>query len=133
MNATSKNRSAILRHLRKQAAAEEDQEKLRSIAVQVLRVLKRDDSPSAVHPWTEKVRSLRKKLRFSQTQLAAKLGCSAMTVSRWERGRQDPPTPCLVEMGKLAGPSEGWAFWNMAGITIEDVRAMLNGQAAGKP
>jgi DNA-binding transcriptional regulator YiaG len=129
MNATSKNRSAILRHLRKQAAAEEDQEKLRSIAVQVLRVLKRDDSPSAVHPWTEKVRSLRKKLRFSQTQLAAKL----MTVSRWERGRQELPTRCLVETGKLAGPSEGWAFWNMAGITIEDVRAMLNGQAAGKP
>jgi DNA-binding transcriptional regulator YiaG len=103
MNATSKNRSAMLRHLRKQAAAEEDQEKLRSIAVQVLRVLKRDDSPSAVHPWTEKVRSLRKKLRFSQTQLAAKLGVLRDDSLALGKRSARAPHPLLGGNGEAGG------------------------------
>ena len=132
MTDSSEDVSTALRRLRRQAASENDPEKLKIIAAQILRVLKKDPPPPP-HPCAQQVRELRKKLKLSQMQLATKLNYSAMTISRWERGPQEPPTRCLIEMGKLAGPSQGWAFWKMAGITIEDVRAMLNGRVAGKP
>jgi DNA-binding transcriptional regulator YiaG len=72
----------------------------------------------------DKITRLRKSLNLSQDQFGRRLNCSAMAVSRWERG-QRPPTACLLAMGKIAGPPRGWYFWNVAGITIEDVRAML--------
>jgi DNA-binding transcriptional regulator YiaG len=115
-----------LQRLRKQAATEEDPERLTSIAAQMLRLLKKRNQPPTAQLGAGKVRSLRKKLKLSQNQFAAKLGYSAMAVSRWESGKQEPPTRCLLEMGKLAGPPQGWVFWNMAGITTEDVRAMLD-------
>lgn len=36
------------------------------------------------------IRELRTKARLSQTQLAAVIGTSAMTISRWERGESVP-------------------------------------------
>jgi hypothetical protein len=29
-------------------------------------------------------------------------------------------------MGKIEGPPRGWYFWNIAGITIQDARDMLD-------
>jgi DNA-binding transcriptional regulator YiaG len=72
----------------------------------------------------ERIKRLRKSLDLSQDQFGRRLNCSAMAVSRWERG-QRPPTACLLAMGKIAGPPSGWYFWNIAGITIKDVRIML--------
>jgi len=72
----------------------------------------------------ERIKRLRKSLKLSQDQFGRRLNCSAMAVSRWERG-QRPPTACLLAMGKIAGPPRGWYFWNVAGITIKDVRVML--------
>jgi hypothetical protein len=46
-------------------------------------------------------------------------------ISRWERGLMKPPANCFLAMGKIAGPTSGWYFWKMAGITLQDVRAML--------
>ena len=132
MSDSSEDVSTALRRLRRQAATENNPEKLRTIAAQMLRVLKKD-SPSSPHPCAQQVRELRKKLKLSQMQLATRLNYSAMAISRWERGLQEPPTRCLIEMGKMAGPKQGLAFWKMAGITIEDVRAMLNGRVAVKP
>jgi DNA-binding transcriptional regulator YiaG len=72
----------------------------------------------------ERIKRLRKSLNLSQDQFGRRLKCSAMAVSRGERG-QRPPTACLLAMRKIAAPPRGWYFWNAAGITIDDVRAML--------
>jgi hypothetical protein len=47
-----------------------------------------------------------------------------MAVSRWEQGKQAPPASCYLAMGRIAGPSFGWVFWNLAGVTEDDVRRM---------
>jgi DNA-binding transcriptional regulator YiaG len=123
----SQTSTSALRRLRRQAAEEQDPEKLKAIAIQILRLLKlnkRQAQPSA-QPWMQAIVALRKNLELTQAQLAAKLDCSGMAVSRWERGQQQPPNRCLLEMGKRAGKTNGWILWNLAGITIEDVRKMI--------
>ena len=75
--------------------------------------------------WAGQVQALRKKLDLSQAAFGRRLRYSSMTVSRWERGLQKPPTECLLQMAKLAGPGSGWPFWRTAGINPRDARAML--------
>lgn len=75
--------------------------------------------------WARQIRELRKRLQLSQAEFGKRLRCSSMTISRWERGLQKPPTRSLIAMGKLAGPRVGWFFWNVAGINSRDARAML--------
>jgi DNA-binding transcriptional regulator YiaG len=113
-----------LRQLRRQAAEEPDPEKLKAIAVQILRWSKKKQFRSPARQWTQPILALRKNLNLTQGQLAAKLNCSAMAISRWERGHR-PPTRCLIELGKLMGKPDGWILWNLAGLTIEDVRKMI--------
>ncbi len=83
-------------------------------------------TPAKPPLWAERVRALRLKLRLSQAELGKKLDCTSMSVSRWERGEQKPPTGCLLALGKMVGPPAGWFFWNEAGITTRDARRMLN-------
>lgn len=119
-----KRKTLLLQQLRQQAAQESNPEKLKTIAAQLVRILKKaENRPS--HPWVSPLRKLRRRLGISLAHLGAKLGCSAMTVSRWERGLLEPSNRGYVELGKLAGPPQGWIFWNLAGITVEDVRTML--------
>ncbi len=75
--------------------------------------------------WAKQIQALRRKLHFTQAEFGEKRNYSSMTVSRWERGLQKPPTECLIVMGKIAGPRWGWFFWNIAGINPRDARAML--------
>jgi DNA-binding XRE family transcriptional regulator len=75
--------------------------------------------------WAKRVHALRRKLKLSQSTFGKRLNCSTMGVSRWERGIQKPPARCLIEMGKMAGPPEGWYFWKLAGLAQTDVRTML--------
>jgi hypothetical protein len=64
---------------------------------------------------------------MSQTELAQKLHVSAMAISRWERGVNEPPADGWIALGKLAGSYGGcWFFWERAGITRQDVRRMLD-------
>ena len=81
-------------------------------------------SPASVPQWSTNIKSLRSSLKLSQSELGKKLNCSAMTVSRWEQGKQPPSTTCYVAMGRIAGPSFGWVFWNLAGMAEDDVRRM---------
>lgn len=76
-------------------------------------------------PWSKRIKNFRQKSRLSQAEFGRQLKCSPMQISRWERGLLKPPVACLIALGKLAGPSGGWLFWNMAGITVKDVRRML--------
>jgi DNA-binding XRE family transcriptional regulator len=76
--------------------------------------------------WAVRIEKLRDRLGLSQTGFARKLDVSAMAVSRWERGVNEPPANCYIAMGKLAGQDGCWSFWERAGLTKNDVRRMLN-------
>jgi hypothetical protein len=58
---------------------------------------------------------------MSQAALARKLSCSAMAVSRWERGAQEPPAEWYIQLGNLAGDPECWYFWGRAGLRSADL------------
>ncbi len=77
-------------------------------------------------PWSKRIKSFRQKSGLSQAEFGKRLNCSPMQISRWERGLLKPPVACLIALGKQAGPPDGWLFWNMAGITLKDVRRMLS-------
>ncbi|HWR15374.1 MAG TPA: helix-turn-helix transcriptional regulator [Terriglobales bacterium] len=72
------------------------------------------------------VYELRQKLNLSQTELGAKLGVSAMAISRWETGRNDPPADAMAKMAKLSGdPKTFWFFLGQAGLTKRDFTGRL--------
>jgi phage repressor protein C with HTH and peptisase S24 domain len=71
------------------------------------------------------VERLRRELSFTQTALAQRLKVSAMSVSRWERGVQEPSSQMFVKLGTLATGEMRWQFWEMAGLQ----RTYLEGAA----
>lgn len=75
--------------------------------------------------WALKIERLRNRLGLSQTALARKLNVSAMAISRWERGVNEPSANCYIHLGKLAGRSECWFFWERAGLAKADVKRAL--------
>jgi DNA-binding XRE family transcriptional regulator len=74
--------------------------------------------------WATRIEKLRNRLNLSQTEFANRLGVSAMAVSRWERGINEPPAKCYVMLGKMSGPEECWFYWERIGITKRDVARM---------
>jgi SOS-response transcriptional repressor LexA len=81
----------------------------------------RRKSKELLHPaWAMAVRDLRLHLNLSQGDLGARIGFSAMTVSRWERGAQEPPSHGYISLGNLSRDS-CWYFWERAGLRSEDV------------
>lgn len=74
--------------------------------------------------WSKDIKSLRSSLKVSQSEFGKSLRSSAMAVSRWERGQQPPPAECYLAMAKIAGPSFGWRFWSLVGISEDDVERM---------
>src|SRR5260370_390562 len=68
---------------------------------------RKDQGPTE---WAEQIRNLRQKLGISQGELARKLDCSAMTVSRWENGQLAPTARYYVELGKLAAKHDCWFY-----------------------
>jgi DNA-binding transcriptional regulator YiaG len=90
-------------------------------------------SPSASVPrWSKDIQSFRSSLKLSQFEFGKRLNCSAMAVSRWERGELAPSAASYLAMAKIAGPSFGWVFWNLAGITEDDVERMPTPKARTK-
>ncbi|MCU1242359.1 MAG: hypothetical protein JWO71_3085, partial [Candidatus Acidoferrum typicum] len=87
---------------------------------------KRKRKEHAPTEWAEQIRSLRQKLGISQGELARKLDCSAMTVSRWENGQLAPTARYYVELGKLAGKQDCWFYWGRAGLQSSDDMPDLN-------
>ena len=51
----------------------------------------------------EQVKAARKALRLTQKELAAALGCSALDVSRWERGVRPPDYSLIYRQVRKSG------------------------------
>jgi len=66
--------------------------------------------------WAAQITTLRERLEINQAELARRLECSAMTISRWERGLLQPSAEHFIQLGNLGNKAEGWFFWEMAGI-----------------
>jgi transcriptional regulator with XRE-family HTH domain len=82
-------------------------------------------SVASIPAWCRRIKALRKSLQMSQSDFAAMLNISAMTVSRWESGKAAPSPARYLELGRLAGNPRRWYFWNLAGIRKEDFREIV--------
>jgi phage repressor protein C with HTH and peptisase S24 domain len=71
--------------------------------------------------WAGRINILRRRLGMSQSELGRQLNSSAMAVSRWERGVQEPPANINIQLGNLTGDPECWYFWDRAGLHSEDL------------
>ena len=80
---------------------------------------------TTVPDWARKIQQLRQRLGLSQTALGSRLHYSAMAVSRWESGTQEPPAQCYIQLGNLAGDPECWTFWSRAGLKSSDLSRMF--------
>src|ERR1700722_6496522 len=80
---------------------------------------------SAKPDWASMISRLRKRLGLSQTSFGHEVHSSAMGVSRWERGAQEPPSHSYIELGNLAGDPDCWFFWGRAGLRSEDLMRVL--------
>jgi SOS-response transcriptional repressor LexA len=85
----------------------------------------RKSNISAKPPWAKAIRDLRHRMAMSQSTLGARVGFSAMAVSRWERGAQEPPSHGYIALGNLAQDETCWFFWERAGLRTEDVMRVL--------
>ena len=57
----------------------------------------------AVKEWDQdSIKDLRQRLRLTQEELAASLGCSLGPVSRWETGRSSPSLRFIRKLDELA-------------------------------
>jgi SOS-response transcriptional repressor LexA len=77
---------------------------------------------SATKPdWAAMISRLRKHLGMNQSAFGHELHSSAMGVSRWERGAQEPSSHSYIALGNLAGDPDCWFFWGRAGLSSEDL------------
>lgn len=75
--------------------------------------------------WSSAILSLRQRLGLSQSKFGSRLHYSAMAVSRWETGKQEPTSRCFIQLGTMAGPPECWLFWARAGLKSSILRQMV--------
>jgi SOS-response transcriptional repressor LexA len=79
----------------------------------------------ATPEWACAIFRLRQDMHLDQAAFGERLQCSAMTVSRWERGAQEPPSHAYIELGNLAGDPACWLFWGRAGLRNEDLMRVV--------
>jgi SOS-response transcriptional repressor LexA len=79
--------------------------------------------------WATSISDLRTKLSQSQTVFGNQLHVSAMAISRWERGAQEPTAEGYIGLGNLSGAPLCWYFWGRAGLRNEDLMRVLPGAA----
>ena len=85
----------------------------------------RQSTPTSSTPWAKAIRELRSSLDLNQSDFGARMGFSAMAVSRWERGAQEPPSHGYIALGNLARDSNCWYFWERAGLRSENILRVL--------
>jgi SOS-response transcriptional repressor LexA len=75
--------------------------------------------------WAKTISDLRRSLDLSQTAFGHRLQSSAMAISRWERGTQEPTAEGYIGLGNLAGDPLCWYFWGRAGLRNEDLMRVI--------
>lgn len=75
--------------------------------------------------WARVISNLRDALQLSQTNFGERLRCSAMSVSRWERGVLEPSAGQYLHLGNLAPDPLCWYLWGRAGLRSSDVMRVL--------
>jgi SOS-response transcriptional repressor LexA len=75
--------------------------------------------------WSGAIFNLRQRLGLTQSDFGSRLHYSAMAVSRWETGKQEPTSRCLIQLGNMAGQPECWQFWARAGLKSSDLSHMF--------
>jgi transcriptional regulator with XRE-family HTH domain len=75
------------------------------------------NQPASTPEWSHRIRQLILKLSVSQAGLAARLGVSPATISRWMKGSHEPTSAAYVAMGNLAGSPEGIYFFERAKLS----------------
>jgi len=75
--------------------------------------------------WAKRILALRRGLKMSQSELGKQMNASAMAVSRWERGVQEPPANIYIQLGNLTGDPDCWYFWGQAGLSSDDLMRVL--------
>ena len=83
-----------------------------------------------VPDWSCAILNLRQRMGLSQSDFGSRLHYSAMAVSRWETGKQEPTSRCFIQLGNIAGQPECWLFWARAGLKSADLRQMFPGTRA---
>src|SRR5215469_8259020 len=78
--------------------------------------MKRKTKREATPEWVSQITAMRDRLGINQSELARRLECSAMTISRWERGLLQPSAEHFIQLGNLGNRTQAWFFWEMAGI-----------------
>lgn len=89
---------------------------------------KRTASPQ----WAQHVTALRDRMGINQAELARRMECSAMTISRWERGLLQPSAEHFIQLGNLGNRNEAWFFWEMGGVQPAKVVDALDGSRSKK-
>lgn len=96
--------------------------------------MKRKSKRILLPEWGLQITALRERLGINQAELARRMECSAMTISRWERGLLQPSAEHFIQLGNLADKSEAWFFWEMGGVrpakVVEALQASARAQRA---
>ena len=77
--------------------------------------------------WAIQITALRERLEINQAEFARRMACSAMTISRWERGLLQPSAENYVQLGNLGNNTQAWFFWERAGIHPAKMAGALRG------
>lgn len=75
--------------------------------------------------WSRKILAFRQALKLTQSELGRRLRTSAMAISRWERGDNEPPADIYIRLGNIANDPLCWFFWGRAGLSTADVMRVL--------
>lgn len=94
--------------------------------------LKKKPKREPVRDWATQITQLRERLVINQAELARRVECSAMTISRWERGLLQPSAEHFVQLGNLGNKSEAWFFWEKAGIQPSKMVDALGGTSRSR-
>lgn len=86
-------------------------------------------SKRKLQEWAGQITRLRNRLKINQAELARRMECSAMTVSRWERGLLQPSAEHFIQLGNFGDKKEAWFFWEKAGIRPAKMATALRGSS----
>lgn len=94
--------------------------------------MRKKSKGNSLPEWATQITGLREHLKINQAELARRLECSAMTISRWERGLLQPSAEHFIQLGNLGDKGEAWFFWEKAGIQAAKMVQALGGTARKK-